>query len=121
MKQTEALIQSSIVKPLRKYPGVTKCFAIANEAAGRSKIMQMQLVTMGLLAGVSDIEIWLENGYTVYMEVKAPKGKQSQNQIRFEESIRSEPFRLYCIVHSWDEAKKYIDMALNFPGLRVGG
>jgi len=103
-KNTEALIQVEIVKYLQSEK--IYFFAVSNEAHGRSKIQQMQLVTMGLRAGVSDLIVWL-GSRTLYIEVKAPKGKQSDRQKKFQKKCEDSG-REYFLVYSVDDVKNII-------------
>ena len=78
----EAKIQAAIVKRLRRAGYLVH--SIANEAAGSNAVRQGQLITMGLLPGVADLLAWSPTGWPTYVEVKAPGGKQSPAQERFE-------------------------------------
>jgi len=111
MKNTEALIQCEIVKYLQK----TQIFAfsIPNEAAGGNKIRQMQMISMGLRSGVSDLEVWLplpdNTDLIIYVEVKEPKkGKQSEKQRKFElRCIKTN--KPYFIVFSVSDMQKIVE------------
>jgi elongation factor P hydroxylase len=80
-------------------------FAIPNEAHGRSMVSQMQLISMGLRAGVADLVIVLPAGRILFVEVKAPDGKQSDKQIKFQDRVESLGHK-YVIVRSIDELIK---------------
>jgi hypothetical protein len=100
----EAKIQASIVQYLQIL-GIF-CFSCPNERKASPQAMG-RLISMGLRPGVSDLILWLGDK-TVYMEVKTPKGKQSEAQKRFQKRCE-ESGRIYCVVHSLDEAMKVVD------------
>ncbi len=77
MNNAEAKIQCQIVKWLQDHGYYF--FAVNNEAHGRSAVQQMQMVSMGLRAGVSDMVIFNGNKI-IFCEVKDEKGKQSDKQ-----------------------------------------
>lgn len=64
------------------------CHSIPNEADGRSAVVQMQLMSAGLVPGVADMLVWwpVKEGHVElgYLEFKTPKGKQSEYQKAFE-------------------------------------
>src|SRR4051812_48156464 len=54
-------------------------------------------------AGLADIVV-VDNGYAIFLEVKRPRGKQSDDQIHFQRRV----FRAdgqYHVVHSIDEVQ----------------
>ncbi len=55
----------------------------------------------GLRSGVSDL-IFCYNGVATFIEVKTPKGRQNENQKKFEKAIKKAGFE-YFIVRSVDE------------------
>ncbi len=100
MKNDEALIQVDIVKYLQSEH--IYFFAVINEAYGRPKVMQMQCVSMGLRAGVSDMIIFLPMptglDEIVFFEVKNPdKWKQSDRQKKFEKRVTESGYKYYLI------------------------
>ncbi len=85
MTTLEARIQSDIVRYLQS-EGVF-CHSIPNEAGGRSAVMQMQLSSMGMRPGAADLVVWWPSGHGIrigYLEVKNERGRQSEQQRRFE-------------------------------------
>lgn len=104
-RNTEAFIQIEIVATIRKIPGAV-IFSVNNESSGNNVVRQGQFIRLGLLAGVSDLVI-LYRGKTIFMEVKAPTGKQSPAQMRFQAKVEAQGF-LYCIVRSVEESLFYI-------------
>ena len=100
MNHIEALIQCEIVKRFQEL-GVF-CFSVPNEGAGGNMLRQGRLVSMGLKSGVSDLVVWIGE-LTVYLEVKAPGGKQSPAQKKFQTRCE-ESGRSYELVFSLEDA-----------------
>lgn len=94
LSHSEAHIQADICKWLQDN-GIY-FFSVANEAAGRSAVKQMQLVTMGLRSGVSDLVVLLP-GRVIFIEVKDEKGKQSPAQIKFQQKVENLFFEYYLV------------------------
>lgn len=68
----------------------------------------MRKKQIGLLTGVSDLVVMLPGGQTLYMEVKTPRGKQSESQRKFE----SKAVKLghnYCVVRSLENAQQVVE------------
>ena len=86
MKSTEGKLQAEIVQYLQS-KGIF-FFSVANEAAGRSAVAQMQLIAMGLRAGASDLVV-VQLGMVTFLEIKAPDGKQSPAQEKFQKKVES--------------------------------
>lgn len=87
------------------------CFHIPNER--NSSVANMRrLKKLGLLPGVSDLEVWVPvkgNTKTVYMEVKRHDGKQSEKQKLFQAKCEKAGHP-YHIVRSLDEAIEVVRM-----------
>jgi hypothetical protein len=107
LKSDEGKIQAEICKWLQV--NGFYFFSVANEAAGRSAVKQMQMISMGLRPGVSDVVVVLPEGRSVFLEVKAPGGKQSPRQQQFQERVDALGHQYY-IVRSVEDAA----LALNF-------
>lgn len=63
---------------------------------------------MGLLSGVSDLCVMLPDGKTLWVEVKTPKGRQSEEQKAFEAAA----LRLghdYRVWRSLDDAVAFVE------------
>lgn len=110
-RHTEALIQFEIVKYARSL-GVL-IFSVANEAAGSNVVRQGQMISMGLLTGVSDL-IMVLDGKVRFIEVKAPGEKQKPNQVRFQEKVEKLG-HCYNVVFSLDDFKELLYTDLNSP------
>lgn len=107
----EALIQCAIVKYLQSES--IYFFAIVNEAHGRSKVSQMQLVSQGLRSGVSDMLLFLPMPKSpdkiIFVEVKNPeKWKQSDNQKKFEKRVTDSGYE-YHLVFSVPDVEKIVE------------
>jgi hypothetical protein len=109
-KNAESLIQCDIVKYLQGEK--IYFFSIPNEAAAGNRVRQMQLISMGLRAGVSDMLVFLPMptglDEIIFVEVKAPKGKQSEKQKKFEKKVTSFGYRYY-VVYSVSDMQKIVE------------
>jgi hypothetical protein len=79
-------------------------FAVPNH--GKAFFEQLRKKYTGLLAGVSDLIVLLPN-YPLFIEVKTPKGIQSENQKKFQKDVENLGFE-YFIVRTLDEFKELI-------------
>jgi hypothetical protein len=80
-------------------------FAVPNGGL-RSKSEAMKFKATGLVAGVSDLII-IQPNRVIFIEVKFEKGKQSEAQIQFENSVKALGFEYY-VIKSLEEFKKVI-------------
>ena len=103
--QSESKIQTQIVQYLQ----LKKIFffSVPNEAAGRSKIAQMQLVAMGLRAGAADLVLFYPAGKVSFMEVKTEKGKQSKRQENFQRRCEDHGL-FYGVVRNLDDVDEFL-------------
>jgi len=108
-KEIEAAIQIQLVAflELLKNPYGFMFFSSPNEALGHANSgagigRMVRLKRMGLRSGVADLT-FVKEGRVYFLELKQPKGRQSDNQKDFEaESIRhGAP---YAVAYSFDEA-----------------
>ena len=67
----------------------------------RSKINGAIMKASGLVAGVADMT-YLKDGKAYFFELKANKGRQSDNQKQWQEIVEAEGFS-YQIIRSLDE------------------
>lgn len=109
MNHLESKIQSEICKRLQA-EGIF-FHSVPNEAAGRDKIRQSLMVSMGLRKGVGDLIVWIpvsKNEIQIsYIEVKSETGKQSEQQIAFENLCNY--YRVpYMVVRSVEEIDELI-------------
>lgn len=68
---------------------------------------------MGVVAGVSDLELIMFGGRTLYIELKVGKGIQSEEQKEFEAAVR-ERGHDYIILKTLDDFKAIIEGAIGF-------
>jgi len=109
----ESKIQAAIVQYLQS----KKIFfhSVPNEAAGRNKVAQMQLVTMGLRAGVADLVVWwpCKEGVSIgYLEVKTSTGVLSPRQKKFLDRCRDTGIR-YDVARSVEDVEKMLVQLTN--------
>lgn len=76
---------------------------ITNEAYDKSIIVGAKQKRMGKKAGTADYWIGWSGGWG-WIEVKAPKGKQSESQVAFEREALDAGGR-YVVVHNGDELR----------------
>ncbi len=107
-KVTEAMVQRSIVEYLRLRNILF--FSVLNELAGggkQAKVRMKRAIGMGLLAGVSDLVVVLENA-VIFMEVKSESGRQSKNQKWFQ-SVVEHLGHTYIIVRNVADVERALD------------
>lgn len=111
MAESEAVLQSRIVKALR-----TRGYAplhIPNEQVGCTAVRIGQLVAMGMMPGAPDLLVPIGEGKTIFMEVKTPRGIQSQQQKNFERLWCQKYGYEYRIVRSVDDALAFLEEKTN--------
>ena len=101
---TESKIQYDICQYLQS-KGIF-AFSVPNELAGKDPRRMRHFVAMGLRSGVSDLIVLLPNRI-IFLEVKTDKGRQSDNQKRFQKKVESLGFEYY-VVRSVDEVEKIV-------------
>ena len=110
--KTESKIQQEIVifyknnYCLKHHSPQNLIFSVPNES--KSKQETMQKMAIGMLSGVSDLII-VKESEVVFVEVKTPKGTQSDNQKRFQKIVESLGYR-YLLVRSLEQFKSLIDV-----------
>lgn len=80
-----------------------RIFSVPNGGL-RNKIEAMKLQATGLTAGVSDMIALFPNGRCVFFETKIEKGKQSDVQKEFEQSVLKLGFN-YELFYTFEEFK----------------
>ena len=68
-----------------------------------NKVLGALARALGVVAGVSDLEL-ITDGGVVFIELKLPGGKQSDEQIEFMNAVR-ERGQAYFIIYSFEEFK----------------
>ena len=110
MKKTEAKIQQEIVTWFTNTYGMKnhnpKCliFSVPNE--GKNAKEQMYKKMLGMKSGVSDLIVVMQ-GRVMFLEVKDDTGKQSENQIQFQNDVKALGFEYY-LVRSLDDFKSIL-------------
>ena len=119
MNSPELKLQHDCVMYLRSL-GIF-CHSVPNEAGGRSRIQQGQLVSAGLVSGVADLVVWwptppsstpLPLFYPVvigYVEFKTEEGRQSEHQKAFQRRCIGCGIE-YAVIRSLDDMKELVDM-----------
>ena len=117
--KTESRIQQEIVQwfrnnyCLKHHNPKCEIFSVPNERSNVKE--QSRMIATGLKAGVADLIVLLPNGKTVFIECKDEKGRQSDKQISFEQSVSNLGFE-YFVVRSLEDFQK---IALSFNYLFV--
>ena len=83
----------------------TLLFHVKNEGA-KNKVTAYRDKLKGLITGVSDL-IYLYNGKTYLIELKTPIGKQSKNQIKWQNIVTEHDFS-YSVIRTIEEFKELI-------------
>jgi len=96
MKKSEGKIQQECVIYFRNNNLKTNnlMFSVPNE--GKSVVEQMYKKSLGMLSGVSDTIIILSNK-VIFCEFKDATGKQSDNQIIFQNKVETLGFEYWLI------------------------
>ena len=104
MRHLEDNIQRAIVRYLR-LKGIL-VFAVPN-GGSRNAREAHNLKLSGVLAGVSDLVILMQNR-AVFVELKTDKGRQSDNQKKFQQDVEKLGFEYY-IWRSIDDCIKFVE------------
>jgi hypothetical protein len=100
----ERAIQVAIVKALKKYASRDRCYWFAVPNGGFRHIYTAQkLKAEGTRRGTPDLCFVLPFGLAAFLELKAEKGRQSPDQILFQQDVEHLGAR-YAVAHSIDEA-----------------
>lgn len=111
MVRLEQAIQQSIVKYFAyQYPQLEGCLCsnLNNSKDARTGGINK---SMGVVAGRADLVLYYRCT-TTHIEVKAPKGRQSEAQKEWEHRIRLQGFD-YHIVYSLDEFIEILKQIIN--------
>lgn len=105
----EDILQSQIYKWYHntyctKLNNPKHCIFSVPNGGNRSKAEAMKMKSTGLVAGVSDLII-VRPEAIYFVEVKFEKGKQSKEQIDFENTVKAMGYN-YFLVRSLDEFKE---------------
>ena len=93
---------------LKSYPELALLYAIPN-GGQRNRIVAAKLKAEGVKAGVPDLNLAVARGgyHGLYIELKAEKGKPSDNQKVWIAALRTLKYRVE-VCHGWDKAKEVI-------------
>lgn len=108
MKNIESQIQQACIRWVRlEYPRLI-VYAIPN-GGKRDAVTGAILKAEGVLAGVADIFVAKANKYHhgLYIEMKAPKGKQVSSQRAFERAVSLEGYQ-YSLCRSFEDFRAVI-------------
>ncbi len=109
--KTESKIQQEIVRWFRNNyclkHSVPRCaiFSVPNERKDTRELMKMKAT--GLMAGVSDLIVVIPSK-VLFIEVKDDKGRQSEKQKYFEETMKGLSLE-YHLVRSLDDFKTLLN------------
>ena len=108
----EHRIQVSCVRWFRmKYPHLSpRLFAVPN-GGRRDGITGARLKEEGVLAGVADLILLVPNAdyHALLIEMKTPKGRQSESQRAWQRAVAGNDDYLYVVVRSLEEFIKVIE------------
>lgn len=124
MRHLESSLQQTCVRWARyQYPKLrTLLFAVPNgyrTSASQARIAKSE----GLVSGVADLILSYpsEDGqYAIlFIEMKTDRGRQSENQKRFEKAINEVGIYKYEVVRSFDEFQRLIFSWMGQPQRKV--
>jgi hypothetical protein len=78
-----------------------------NMANSFNRITGANAKSMGVVTGISDLEFIAENGVVWFIELKLPKGIQSDDQKEFQSKLEERGHK-YIIIYSFEEFKRFI-------------
>ena len=93
-RQPEHKIQVSIIEWLRWHKFF--CFAIPN-GGNRNAVTGAILKKEGVLAGCPDLQVILDNGKSIFLEVKTEKGVQQSTQKDFQKELEKRGHEYYIV------------------------
>lgn len=102
MNRPEQSLQIAVVKvlPLVLHPDVF--WTAINPVPAKSKIVAALSKAMGLIAGVPDL-LFIRDGCTMFLELKAERGRLSENQIAVSKRLTDAGVD-FAVANSVDEA-----------------
>lgn len=106
MNHEETRIQYHIVRYLHLRD--LTVYHVPNERQSSAQAMG-RLISIGLLPGAPDLVVHVGGGKILYLEVKAPKGRLSENQKRFAARCDRDGVP-YHVVRSVEDTEKIIDL-----------
>ena len=118
LKSTESQEQQALFEWAEtmeyKYPELKLMYHIPNGGL-RNKTVAAKLKLEGVKSGVPDIFLPVAklNFHGLYIEIKAEKGKLSENQKKWHEKLRNQGYRAITC-WGWEEAKTMIESYLKW-------
>lgn len=100
MKEQEHNIQVACVNWFRYQFNNLLIYAVPN-GGQRNAVVAAKLKAEGAMAGVADLVIVAKDRH-IYIEMKTPKGKQSELQVQFEQRVTALG-HAYYVCHSIEE------------------
>ena len=92
--------EKDIEKSVLQYLYHAGIFAFKYPTTGRYDTKKNTWIkTRGTITGVADIIMIMEEGKTVWLEIKSPKGKQTPNQIEFQRKLEVRGHK-YLVIRS---------------------
>ena len=64
------------------------------------------------IPGEADLTLFAEKGQTIFIEIKTPRGRQSEQQKKFEKAITQLGYK-YVIMRSVEEARRLVERLKN--------
>jgi len=105
-RHIESAIQQSCVVWFRAAYPLYLIFSVPN-GGSRNSIEALNIKREGALAGVSDLIVVAERA-VLFVEMKAPKGRQQESQKKFQNKVERLGHR-YCICHTLSEFQRCIE------------
>lgn len=105
MKRNEAYLQSECVKWFRlQYPKYSLLLCSVPNGGSRHILEAANLKRQGVVAGTSDLILFIPNKefHAMCIEMKFGKGKQSEHQKEWQEAVESQGYK-YVVCRSVDE------------------
>jgi len=112
MKRPEQTLQQSCIRYFAyQYPSLNGCLCANLNNSKDARIGGINK-SMGVIAGRSDLVLYFK-GKAYHIEVKAPRGRQSQAQKEWQRIIESQDFD-YFIIYSFDEFMDLIKIIVGY-------
>jgi hypothetical protein len=113
MKHEESNLQIACVRWFRLvYPEPRYLICTFPNGGSRNIVTASILKAEGSRAGMPDLIVFGKNGIVFFVEMKAKKGKQSENQKEIEKILTQMGFRYY-LCRNFDEFKQTIEHEIN--------
>lgn len=110
MRHLESGLQKACVYWFRmQYPSMAKSLFSVPNGGWRSAVEAQIMKGEGVVPGVADLILLIPNGnhHALCIEMKAPKGRQSDSQKEWQKEVERHNYA-YVIVRSFEEFKQVI-------------